>query len=268
MRNKIYLYLMAAAIGVMTVLTPAETMAAGRIATPREMIPKNSNTASYNMTVKSDIGERTYTIFAQRASGISKKSFIWQHGCAVSSLTTVLSAHTVRYSQYTPEKTFRILEKKALGARIWNSNYHKSVKKQRPLSLYGISRVLNYCRVKNRYVRRFRDKAAVAAIKNHLYKGKPVIIEVNNHTQKNGKFSSKYNKTWSLSKHTMVLIGMTDDDRVIVADSATRPWSRQRQRVKLTRMESLVKFMIPCSGSSKSCYYTSYRYCGGYILVQ
>ena len=195
-----------------------------------------------------------------------KNSFISLHGCAVCSLTTVLSGYSKKYRNYTPDKTSRILEKKVFGSSRWNANYRKSLGAQRPVSLYGISKVLSYCNISNRYIRFFKDKTAVRQIEKHLKTGNPVIIEVNNRTQKNGRFGSYTNK-WSSSKHTMVLLGMTNTGKVIVADSATRKWSGKKQRIKFTTMKELVKYMIPCKSVSTSVYYKSVSSAGGYILV-
>lgn len=171
-----------------------------------------------------------------------------------------------KYRNYTPNKTSRILEKKVFGSSRWNANYRKSLGAQRPVSLYGISKVLSYCNISNRYIRFFKDKTAVRQIEKHLKTGNPVIIEVNNRTQKNGRFGSYTNK-WSSSKHTMVLLGMTNTGKVIVADSATRKWSGKKQRIKFTTMKELVKYMIPCKSVSTSVYYKSVSSAGGYILV-
>ena len=89
---------------------------------------------------------------------------------------------------------------------------------------------------------------------------------MNTRTQKNGRFGSYTNK-WSSSKHTMVLLGMTNTGKVIVADSATRKWSGKKQRIKFTTMKELVKYMIPCKSVSTSVYYKSVSSAGGYILV-
>ncbi|MBR5047073.1 MAG: C39 family peptidase, partial [Eubacterium sp.] len=117
------------------------------------------------------------------------------------------------------------------------------------------------------YVRSFRDDSAVKNIENHLKKGKPVIIEVNNHKQTNGRISRAYNQRWATTKHTMVLLGMTDTGRVIVADSAFREWSGTKQRVKFAAMKNLIHYMIPSRTTSYSYYYQSASSNGGYVLV-
>ena len=236
------------------------------VVTPSAMISKETAVDVYNANIQSGSGIRSYRIFAQVSNTYKKNSFIAQHGCAVCSLTTVLSGYSKKYRNYTPAKTSKILEKRVFGTKRWKANYRKSLAAQRPVSLYGVSKVLSYCNISNRYIRFFKDKNAVKQIERHLKTGNPVIIEVNNRKQKNGKFGA-YDKKWSSSKHTMVLLGMTNTGRVIVADSATRSWSGERQRVKFTTMNRLVKYMIPCKRVSTSVYYKNVSSAGGYILV-
>lgn len=236
------------------------------VVTPSAMVSKQTAVDVYNASIQTRRGIRNYRIFAQVSQTYKKKSFIAQHGCAVCSLTTVLSGYSKKYKNYTPAKTSKLLEKKVFGTRRWNANYRKSLGAQRPVSLYGISKVLSYCNISNRYIRFFKDKNAVKQIEKHLKTGNPVIIEVNNRKQKNGRFGA-YDKKWSSSKHTMVLLGMTNTGKVIVADSATRTWSGERQRVKFTTMKELVKYMIPCKSVSTSVYYKNVSSAGGYILV-
>lgn len=236
------------------------------VVTPSAMISKETAVDVYNANIQSGSGIKSYRIFAQVSNTYKKNSFIAQHGCAVCSLTTVLSGYSKKYRNYTPAKTSKILEKRVFGTKRWKANYRKSLAAQRPVSLYGVSKVLSYCNISNRYIRFFKDKNAVKQIERHLKTGNPVIIEVNNRRQKNGKFGA-YDKKWSSSKHTMVLLGMTNTGRVIVADSATRSWSGERQRVKFTTMNRLVKYMIPCKSVSTSVYYKNVSSAGGYILV-
>lgn len=240
--------------------------ASDKVVTPSAMISKETAVDVYNANVQGATGIRSYRIFAQVSNTYKKNSFIAKHGCAVCSLTTVLSGYSKKYRNYTPAKTSRILEKKVFGTKRWKANYRKSLSAQRPVSLYGISKVLSYCDISNRYIRFFKDKNAVKQIEKHLKTGNPVIVEVNNRKQKNGKFGS-YTKKWSSSKHTMVLLGMTNTGKVIVADSATRSWSGARQRVKFTTMNELVKYMIPCKSVSTSVYFKNVSSSGGYILV-
>ena len=262
--------ILAAVMAGLMILMPFQSNAStatSKIVTPSSLVSKSTNEDIVRVTVNGSKGKRTFRVFAQGGSFNSKRSFVALHGCAVCSLTTVLSGYTTKYQNYTPAKTYKKLEKQVFGQRRWNANYKKSMSAQRPISLYGISKVLRYCHVSNKYVRYFKDAKAIKQIENHLKKGEAVIVEVNNRRQKNGRIISSYTSKWSSSKHTMVLLGMTNTGKVIVADSAYRKWSGSRQRVKFTTMKQLVSYMIPCTRSSSSVYYNSVASCGGYILV-
>jgi len=243
--------------------------AAKAVITPYSCLPKMTDTSEYVVEVNSTNGKpRSYRIFSQSRKPNSKKTYISTHGCAVSALTTVLSGYSTRYGNFTPTQTYKTLEKKVFGLKRWRANYRKSKAKQMPVSLYGITKILKHCKIKAKYVRFFKDARAIRQIENHLKKGKPVIIEVNNHRQTNGRVSKRYDSKWALTKHTMVLLGMTDTGKVIIADSATRTWSGDNQRIKYASMDRLVRYMIPCKSSSKYNYYHTTSDSGGYILVK
>ncbi|MDO5146420.1 MAG: C39 family peptidase [Eubacteriales bacterium] len=263
MRGKRFVTIMMAAL--MT-FTPIHSLAA-EVITPKASLSKKTAVDQYTVSVNGEEGPRDFKVYAQFGTRNPRKSFVAQHGCAASALTCVLSGYKKKYADYTPEKTSKTLERKIFGKRAWQANYRKSLPAQRPVSLYGITKILNQCKVPSTYVRFFKDAQAIREIEEHLKTGNAVLVEVNNHKQKNGVISSRYNYRWSTSKHTLALLGMTDTGQVIVADSADREWSGQKQRVKFTRMKHLVKFMIPCKKSSTSLYYNSVDSCGGYILV-
>lgn len=259
----------------MLAAVPMQSFAAQGITTKKSTISKQTDVKQYSVQVNSDTtggasvqangntGLRTFRVFEQG----SRSTYIRKHGCAASALTTVLSGYTTKYKNYTPEKTSRKLEKEVFGTAAWSANYSKSMSSQMPVSLYGITKILNYCGVPSEYVRYFKDKQAVNEIEQHLLSGNAVIIEVNNRKQKNGKISSRYSYRWSSSKHTMVLLGMTNTGKAIVADSAYRSWSGSKQRIKFAKVEQLVKYMFSCKRSSNSVYYDSQDTSGGYILV-
>lgn len=236
------------------------------VSTDGVLLGLNTTMPVFSATVNTSNGTRTYKVFDQKALG-KKKSYIALHGCAVSSLTCVLSSYVPAFANYTPINVYKSVEKQVFGNKTWNRNYKKSVASQSPVSLYGISRVLNYYKISNTYVRKFTNASAAVQIKNHLATGRPVIFEANNHKQVNGKFSKKYDTKWASSKHTMVLLGLTKSGLCIVADSATRKWSGTQQRIKYAPIEELVKYMIPCRKSGKNCYFNGIATDGGYILI-
>ncbi len=257
---------LAVVLAVLLAFTAVPSQAAS-IYTKKSTISKKTDKKTCSVRINGDDGVRTFTVFDQRRTAPSGHSFIAQHGCAACALTCVLTGYTKKYKNYTPEKTRKRLEKKVFGTAAWSANYSKSLSAQRPVSLYGMTKILNYCHVPSRYVRTFTDQKAVKQITRHLKSGNAVIIEVNNHKQKNGVYSASYDTKWALSKHTMVLLGLTKKGKVIVADSATRSWSGKKQRIKFTTVEQLVQYMIPCKSKSKDLYYKNTDVSGGYILV-
>lgn len=237
------------------------------ITTPVTSLPADSNVSEITVTVNGEEGARDFTIYGQHKKPWKKDKYLELHGCAVCSLTTVLSGYTKKYKNYTPQQVRDIVEKKALGTAVWNKNYSKTIMKQMPVSMYGISQILNYVGIKTKYVRTFTNKSARKQIKKHLKSGNVVVIETNNRTQINGKFSSNTTTRWSRSKHTMVLLGLTDTGKVIVADSSQRSWSGQNQRIKYTTVKEIVKYLIPCTSTVKTSYFSSTANSGGYVLV-
>ena len=237
------------------------------VTTPEASLPSDSDVGQITVAVNGDKGVRNFTIFGQHKKPWKKDKYLALHGCAVSSLTTVLSGYTKKYRNYTPQKVRDVVEKKVFGTAVWNKNYSKTIMKQMPVSMYGISRVLESVGIDTKYVRTFTNKSARKEIKKHLKTGNVVVIETNNRTQHNGRFSSKTTTRWSRSKHTMVLLGLTDTGKVIVADSSQRKWSGQNQRIKYTTVKEIVKYMIPCTSSVKTHYFSSTANSGGYVLV-
>ncbi len=243
---------------------PAE---AAYVSTSISGLPSSSNDAYVTASVNSRYGKRTFHIFNQMMWGKNRKAYVPSHGCAVCSLTTVLSGYTKKYADYTPNMTRNTLERKFFGSS-WRRNYKRSVAAQMPVTLYGISRILQKCGVRNKYVRSFSsDKKTEIILTRHLRKGEVVVIETNNHRQKNGRISSKYDAKWAKSRHTMVLLGMTKEGYVIVGDSANRIWAGNSQRIKLAKLSDLIAHMIPHSPSGKSYYYSGNKCYSGYILV-
>ena len=193
---------------ILTAALPVNIQAKS-VTTPVSQLPEKSDVGQITVTVNSENGTRKYTIFGQHKNPWKKTKYLDMHGCAVSSLTAVLSAYSKKYRNYTPVQVKNIVEKKALGTAAWKRNYSKPVLRQMP----------------------------------------------------------RTTRRWALGKHTMVLLGLTDDGRVIVADSAQRTWSKKKQRIKYTTVKEIVKYLIPCKSSARTYYFSSTAASGGYVLV-
>ena len=107
---------------------------------------------------------------------------------------------------------------------------------------------------------------AVQEIEAHLKTGNPVVIVVANYNRTTKQKDTK----WANSYHTMVLLGMTDTGKAIVADSADRSDAvfGDKKRVKYATVKSLVPYMFSCTVfTGKSVYWGGKSTSGGYLLV-
>lgn len=233
------------------------------IETNMDILPESSKGDRYTVTVNSYPSMRTYTVYKQSASvnASSFKSYMPRHGCAASSLATVMTGFG---KNVVPKYVTDIngLEYSAFGVTSWKKNYSKykdtaSQDKSMPVSLYGMNMILNRHGIRTEYVRRFEKVAAAQQITAHLKTGNPVIIEM-----KKGK--------WANSYHTMALLGITNTGKAIIADSADRSVFGNQQRIKYETVSNLLdEGMFSCTESgaaSTNCYFSSAGG-GGYILV-
>ena len=153
----------------------------------------------------------------------------------------------------------------------WTKNYSKkdtddSKSRPMPISLYGMTKVLDAYQVKYRYVRAFEDTQAMAEIEAHLKSGNPVIFIVSAKSRFKGARKNK----WTTGYHCMTMLGMTDTDEVIIADTVDR--SRDifgdDQRIKYAPLDELIGYMFSCTDTtSTSLYWGGKASSGGYILI-
>lgn len=250
------------------------------IVTDISTLPSSTNEDRTTVTVRSYPKNRSYTVFRQSAdenASMEFEKYMSYHGCAACAAATVLTGF--EDSSITPKKVVEKIEKKAFGSAAWEKNYDKSLSSQMPASLYGISRILSYYGIKNEYVRSFTDVTgnisdaqAVAQITRHLKTGNPVVIEVSTVKRASNSTSGSTDKKWSNSYHTMVLLGITNTGKAIVADSANRTSDAygfgNHQRIKYETVSNLVLYMFSSTNlTSTSCYWSGKSSCGGYILV-
>lgn len=235
------------------------------IYTNMNLLPLSSKGDRYTVTVNSYPNMRNYTVYKQSAdiNASSFKKYMSRHGCAASALATVLTGFgkNVVPKQITDENG---LEYRIFGAASWKKNYKEKYNddqdddKSMPVSLYGINKILNRKGIRTEYVRRFEKAEAASQITRHLKTGNPVVIEM-----KKGR--------WANSFHTMVLLGITNTGKAIIADSADRAdtFGNQR-RIKYETVNNLLDegmFSCTASGASSTNCYFSTAGGGGYILV-
>lgn len=135
-----------------------------------------------------------------------------------------------------------------------------------PISLYGMTKILEGYGVRYKYVRDFSDSLAKQEIEAHLRTGNPVIFVVAAKSRKDGAVANK----WTSGYHCMTMLGMTDTGKVIVADSVDRSTKTfgNNQRIKYASLGELIGYMFPCTNTtSTSIYWSGKASSGGYILI-
>ena len=214
-------------------------------------------------------GSRRFRVYYQTAPNYGKYSeYMKRHGCACCSLTTVLTGYSDKYSELRPEETADTVEKTHFTKSAWTLNYKKPMAFQMPVSLFGISTILAAEGIPNHYIGAFTDQAAIEEIRAHLLSGRPVIVETSRMRRENGRITDRNDKKYAGSYHTQILLGMTEERKVIFTDSANRSWSGTCQRLKETDLEDIIQYMFPQKNTSDTHpYFPGRSGTGGYILI-
>lgn len=208
---------------------------------------------------------RTYRLFKQNAHNYPKyDKYIAWHGCATCSLASVLGAYNTQFAEVLPSEVIDGPEKSTVDAASWQRHHvERSLPKQMPLSLYGISSILTKYNVSNDYVRTYQEEKARKDILSHLKTGNPIIFEVGQRNNRTGK----KNQRWTNSYHTMVFLGALTNGKVLLYDAIDRSWYKGGDRVKIVELDDLMRYMFPCTAFSESMYYDGAKSDGGYIKV-
>lgn len=227
------------------------------------------NEKRLEVEITSEDSVRIYPVFQQKAGIYGEYSeYMTRHGCACCSLTTALAAFVDRYRKLTPDKTISEVERKHFPEKVYTKNYGKTMARQMPVSLYGISVILKKEGVSCKYVGDFEDAAAQKQIMEHLYKGKPVVIETSRMRRKGKRIVRFFDKKYAGSYHTMILLGVDEEGQVVFTDSATRDWAGEVQRLKRAALPELISYMFPQKNVNDThLYFSGKKNTGGYILI-
>ena len=164
------------------------------------------NEKTLNVVITDGDSQRIYPVFQQKAGIYGDYSeYMTRHGCACCSLTTALAAFVEKYADLKPNGTISEVERKHFPEEVYTENYGKVMARQMPVSLYGISLILQEEGVSCEYIGDFEDKAAEKQMMEHLYKGKPVIIETSRMRRKGKRIVHFFDKKYAGSYHTMIL---------------------------------------------------------------
>ena len=234
------------------------------VVTKMSDLPQKTRKARVTVTIHSYPSDKTYMVFNQ-ADGKNKTRmfphYMPAHGCAACSTAVVLTGYG---HPMTPAEMVENVERSVLGSK-WKNNYSKDHKHRMPMTLYGITKVLDHYKIASNYVRNFKDAEAMEEILEHLKTGRPVIFEVKNYD----RYRKKKSTRWANSYHTMVFLGLTDTGKVIVADPANRSSKTfgTMGRLKYVDIKEVIPYMFSCTSNKKHCYFSSGSTAGGYILV-
>lgn len=202
---------------------------------------------------------RIYKIHYQKKGSFENYSdFLDLHGCAISSLTSVLNVEIPEFEHYTPDMVIPKVEENVLGKKLFEYNYSKAVEQQMPITMFGISKVLEEYGIEHEYVYEFTEEAAEEDIKSNLESGKPVIIITGK--GEDGK--------WAEFCHVMLLIGLNDDGEAIICDTMNKEWAGETQRIKCAPVEELVSYMWSSEQEPEDLYWGGAGGRNGYILLE
>ena len=186
---------------------------------------------------------RTYRNYDQGAFRYGDYSeYVWMHGCAACCTATTIGAWYPG-EEWGPEEVISQLEPKA-NEKAWERNYAKPMSRQMPLTLKGISRVLDTKDIPYVYVTSFNKKKVADDLTAHLKKGYPIIYEAGN-----GGY------------HMMMLLGIMTDGDVILSDSVGF------DRVGVVPLDLVIRQMFSSKEEPEASYFSGRKTAGGYIKV-
>lgn len=186
---------------------------------------------------------RTFRNYAQGAYIYSAYSeYIAMHGCALCCTTTIVRAWYPDEG-WNPETVTAKLELEA-DEEGWTRNYAKSMPKQMPLTLKGISRIFDRKDIPHKYITKFDMETLTDQLAAELRKGHPIVYEAGN-----GGY------------HMMLILGIMADGDFIVSDSVGQ------DRVKAMSPDTVAGQMFSCKKEPKSSYFAGRKTAGGYIVV-
>jgi len=196
---------------------------------------------------------KMYCQFSRNYKGYNR--YLAAHGCAVTSLTTILRAYVPECNEWTPYETISIAEKTVAGASAFNSNYSG---RQMPISLYGATQVFDHYGIEYEYKPSFgSDEEVKRDIIEHLHEGKPVMFIVGQKNRATGKRSAK----WTGSYHTMIMIGVDKNNNVLIGNPAGS------QRFQLVSLDEMINYMWSSTEEPIKFYWYGINRCGGYIKI-
>ena len=187
---------------------------------------------------------RTYRNYAQGAYDYdAHDDYLAMHGCAVCCATTIIRAWYPE-EDWTPDRVMDELESEA-SPEDYEKNYAKSVRRQMPLTLKGISRVFTLKDIPHTYVTEFDEKTLIEDLTGYLKDGKPIVFEAGN-----GGY------------HMLLLLGVMPNGDFVLSNSVGM------MRVNAVPPEKVKKRLFSCTKEPVKSYFAGRKTAGGYIVVE
>lgn len=149
-----------------------------------------------------------YRIFRQDAEFDNYSKYLSAHGCSTCALTTILRATVEEFAELTPDQTITDVIYPVVGDKVFNKNFDKSMKRQMPITLAGMTLIFDKYGVEYKKPSEDPDKR-VKQVTKWLKKGNPVLLT----------FGNASDGHLSRFTHTVILLGIDDDGKVIIGDS-------------------------------------------------
>lgn len=214
--------------------------------------------------IKTPEGIRTFHKYSQYAYN----SYLSNFGCVTTTVSMIASSFGKDYDPKTINAgadSAVYSEKYALKKLTGSSSSPLYQKAAMNLSL--ASQIFTDLGITNKVVYQFNAASAAKEIKEHLAKGKPVLVKANNQKVNGHKVANGH--------HALALIGIDEDGTGIFIDSTSRKLNyahASKTYFKLSIEDFVKNHMTSCTGSNfKNPYVTSImdnNYTGGgYILV-
>lgn len=182
-------------------------------------LPEASRGDTAKAVITNEEGVRyEYTIFRQDREYDNYADYISAHGCSTCALTTILRATVPELKDLTPDKTIEEVIRPAAGD-AFTRNFGKSMRRQMPVTLSGMTRIFDKYGVEYKRPSEDPDKR-VKEVKEWLRGGDPVILTFGNASEAH----------LSRHTHTVLLLGIGEDGKVIIGDSLLKSrthWGRQ-----------------------------------------
>lgn len=173
------------------------------------VLPEKSRGDTADAVVTNKEGtEYNYRLFKQNAGYDNYSDYLSAHGCSTCALTTILRTTVPELSDLTPDKAITDVIYPVIGEKAFNKNFDKAMRRQMPITLSGMMRIFDEYGVEYKKPTTDPDKRA-KEIRKWLRNGDPVIFTF-------GNGSSAH---LSRHTHTVLLLGIDDDGKVILGDS-------------------------------------------------